>query len=794
MIEVNCVFKKYVSQRGGSVEALKGVSMSLPDTGMISIIGKSGCGKTTLLNMIGALDSPDSGEIVVSIQSQAGEKRLNLVKCSENELDEFRNLYLGCVFQDYYLIDEWTVRQNLELVLKQQREAEGISENDKRIKEALDFVDLSGCEGRYVNELSGGQQQRVSVARAMIKNPRILIADEPTGNLDSATTKAILDLLKKASERCLVVMVTHDEEAAAVYSDRIIKIVDGQVSYDRELNQPQGDSLCCDEGKEAVRLPFGTVVSIAWASLRVRKWKLVVSTLVFMILFTAIELMGVYQASDAGKSIASLAEHSGDPFLYTQIEKVFEGGTGNLLSVSTGNSTAQKDLLRKEFGADMCFPMIEGLEVECPSKLSMVSANVIIGGLADNRFELRGRMPENANEIVITDCIEYELGFIENESINETVFIGGKELIVCGVIVIGYNDFYASVSTISNAEQVRRIYEMETCGRRVLVSRDFPNTLADDISLQITKGDLRRNGELTADLYRTTVGNIAALETGNYTLVDGHLPRNDNEIIVSSTVARTVLAEREWFSEEAEYLFQDIHGENTEGMFSGYVSIYEYIPHARVVGTFELKDGSGIDLFVTEEIYHKLKTDYLDDKYFDSLEVVVSDKNRSAKAFTEVLRHGITMHTFGVKDVYLFYESKATTDSVYKSELPIAALLMLLLGILFFTFNAKDNHAQIGIMRALGVTRSDITMSMIMEGCVLTISSIVVAMGALFGWYILFNRRLMGSFGFSFQMMNINPIMVLFPIVVFLAGTVFAVSCPIFIMTGRKPVDIIKRF
>ncbi len=794
MIEVNGISKKYVSHKGDSVEALKEITMSLPDTGMISIIGKSGCGKTTLLNMIGALDRPDSGEIVVTIQNKEGETRLDIVKCTEDELDEFRNLHLGCVFQDYYLIDEWTVKQNLELVLKQQKNGEGTPAKDEQIREALDFVDLSGCEGRYVNELSGGQQQRVSVARAMIKNPEILIADEPTGNLDSATTKAILDLLKKASEKCLVVMVTHDEEAAATYSDRIIKIVDGQISYDREVNHAHGENLDGEKQKKVVRLPFGTIASIAWASLRVRKWKLIISTLVFMILFTSIELIAAYQATDMGKSIASLVEQSGDPFLYTKTEKFINDDSQSLLDVTTGNSEMQKELLRKEFGEDMCFPVVEELEVEYSAKNTLTTANIVIGGLADDRFELRGRMPKEANEAVITDCIEAELEFAPDESINKTVTIGGKEVTICGVIVIGYDDYFNSISAMTNEERTRRTYEMDTSGRRILVSKEFLPELADDMSLRIVKGELRRNSELTSDINRVTVGNIAAWESNGFTLIDGHLPEKDNEIVVSNHVAQTILNERNWFEEEVEYGFQDIHGKNTEGLFSGYVSIYEYLPHVEIVGTFESNNGSDIDYFVTEEIYQKLKADFLDDKYFDSLEVVVNGKNRDAKAFTKVCNNGITMNTFGIRDVNLFYESKSLTNSVYKSGIQIAALLMLLLGILFFTLNAKDNHARIGIMRALGVTRSDITKSMIMEGGVITISSILVAMCVLLGWFLWFNHRMMVNFEFSFHMININPITVLLPIVVFLVGTVIAVSCPILIMTGRKPIDIIRSF
>ncbi len=223
MIELKNVTKIYKT-KGGSVRALDGVSLLLPEKGMVFILGKSGCGKSTMLNILGGLDKPTAGEIIVKGRSSTS--------FSSSDFDSYRNTFVGFIFQEYNVLPEFSVKQNVILA----PELQGNKERIQAVGEVLSSVELSGLEDRKPNTLSGGQKQRIAIARALIKNPEIILADEPTGALDSATGKAVLDTLKKLSENKLVVVVSHDREFAERYADRIVELHDGKILSDRSVS------------------------------------------------------------------------------------------------------------------------------------------------------------------------------------------------------------------------------------------------------------------------------------------------------------------------------------------------------------------------------------------------------------------------------------------------------------------------------------------------------------------------------------------------------------------------------
>ena len=187
MLQIKNLTKIYKPKKGQPVKALDGVSLTFPEKGMIFLLGKSGSGKSTLLNLLGGLDSFDSGEILISGQKTAHFRG--------KDFDSYRNTLVGFIFQEYNVLEEFTVGANIALAL----ELQGRHATDAEIGGILDEVDLAGYGARRPNELSGGQKQRVAIARALVKKPKIIMADEPTGALDSATGRQILDTLKKLS-------------------------------------------------------------------------------------------------------------------------------------------------------------------------------------------------------------------------------------------------------------------------------------------------------------------------------------------------------------------------------------------------------------------------------------------------------------------------------------------------------------------------------------------------------------------------------------------------------------------
>ena len=204
------------------VHAVKGVSLNFRKSEFVSILGPSGCGKTTLLNIIGGLDQYTDGDLIINDKSTKEFK--------SRDWDAYRNRSIGFIFQSYNLIPHLNVLQNVELALT----ISGVSRKKKRklAVDALERVGLGGQLRKKPNQMSGGQMQRVAIARAIVNNPEIILADEPTGALDTKTSEQVMDLLQEIADDRLVIMVTHNPELAQRYSTRIIELTDGEVIAD----------------------------------------------------------------------------------------------------------------------------------------------------------------------------------------------------------------------------------------------------------------------------------------------------------------------------------------------------------------------------------------------------------------------------------------------------------------------------------------------------------------------------------------------------------------------------------
>lgn len=221
MLQIKEICKQY--KTGDLVQtALDHVSLNFRDNEFVAILGPSGSGKTTLLNIIGGLDRYDSGDLIIN--------GITTRKYKDKDWDSYRNHTIGFIFQSYNLIPHQSVLANVELALT----ISGISrgERRKRAKEALEKVGLGNQLHKRPNQMSGGQMQRVAIARALVNDPDILLADEPTGALDSETSIQVMDLLKEVAKDKLVIMVTHNPELAEDYANRIVRVKDGKILDD----------------------------------------------------------------------------------------------------------------------------------------------------------------------------------------------------------------------------------------------------------------------------------------------------------------------------------------------------------------------------------------------------------------------------------------------------------------------------------------------------------------------------------------------------------------------------------
>ena len=269
MLELKGIKKDYLAGEN-TVHALKGIDLRFRRNEFVSILGPSGCGKTTMLNIIGGLDQYTEGDLIINGRSTKDFK--------DRDWDTYRNHSIGFVFQSYNLIPHQTVLQNVELALT----LSGVSkaERRKRAKKALEDVGLGNQLSKKPSEMSGGQMQRVAIARALVNNPDIILADEPTGALDTETSIQVMEILKEISRDRLIIMVTHNPELAEQYSSRIIRVLDGRLTddsrplteeeYQRELRADKAEN---ENGKKLKKpsMSFGTSFSLSLKNLFTKK-------------------------------------------------------------------------------------------------------------------------------------------------------------------------------------------------------------------------------------------------------------------------------------------------------------------------------------------------------------------------------------------------------------------------------------------------------------------------------------------------------------------------------------------
>lgn len=442
MIVLKEIEKIYLTKNSPQVVALKNINLTFESKGMVFITGKSGCGKSTLLNILGALDSCTSGSMII--------ENKNINEFTEIELDNYRNSYVGFVFQEFHVLNAYNVYDNIRLTKELQQEK--ISE--KELDAYLEKVSLTNLGKRKMNELSGGQKQRVAILRALIKNPRIILADEPTGNLDKINSEQIFEILKEISQEKLVIIVTHDLEAAQKYADRIIELKDGEIINDTKptLN-PEKTTLTLKESY----LPFLFALKLAWNNLKRYPKKCILTIILFFISLLCCILLinsSLFNSTSLAIKLMNLNENYNievHKINYVQNTKWKEEWQSEedqyLKNIYSGTTNPIYELY--DFTTPLTFYLNTPQE---PSKLFPTTPNITsYVEIKDPKIltNLTGSIPTSSNEIVIH---EYLANYIINYGIKEKngswipqneeellskthpIYLGDNEVYISGIL------------------------------------------------------------------------------------------------------------------------------------------------------------------------------------------------------------------------------------------------------------------------------------------------------------------------------------------------------------------------
>ena len=805
MIELNNISKVY-PLKSGDVYALKDINLTLGDSGMVFILGKSGSGKSTLLNILGGLDNYTSGNMIIDGVSTDNYRK--------QDYDSYRNDYVGFVFQEYYLIDDFNVRKNIDLAL----ELKGEKDRTRKIDEALKIVGLEGYAERKIVELSGGQKQRVAIARAIVKSPHIILADEPTGNLDSSTSTEIFDLLKELSRDRLVVVVSHDRESAEKYADRIVEICDGKIMRDTYCHTVEGEQYSSMETKHNVKLSRGNLsfcatMSYALNNMKDKIGRIIASIILFVLSLALLGFSMGVSRYDVVKTTQEAYKKSG----YSTI------------SLYVGNNMQLFDYADTTFGGNVV-PVYEGdmLHRNKNSGLSKKFNARIMTTIDENIAQrlgydvLYGRLPSKAEEVCVQKfSLEKELaqneeywserGIVDIESLYEAIHNDFNYDIV-GVIDTHvpkiFDEFLKNPTEdeMNKWEKDKLFLYDEYCEQSQIFTciMAHPSYFDKYYIPRMDEFTWNMNTAFGSKPAMLHPGRLSVLATSDYSKIDGvdsgvvtmrqdaydaiYKAGLNNQLADSSLESLLkVLADNEV---EVQYITRN-HGK-----------WYKF----RIIGVIEDDRFMELTKVGDDRIY--LSDDIVEKEFQNTtcIKNVVFNIN-DTESLGKAISISNIMNTDRTESIYFPGRINKAVESIQHSIAPFkifALVASLIFGLMtaitmlsFFLSTIKDKSQEIAILRAIGVKNGNVLLIFLYEAIIITAISLLVAIPLCYSISFAFENFEMAAMSNNtnafIHFVNID--VVCYAIILAMAASivVLGVVLPFVKLMKMKPMDIIRK-
>lgn len=816
------------------MKALDGVSVSFPEKGFIFINGVSGSGKTTLMNMLSGLDSPTSGEIFY--------QESNITEYSQKEWDRFRNLKIGIVFQSFNLLDDLSVQENLMLPLKIQEFEEPVTE--EQVKKILGYIGLPGYEKTTCCELSAGQKQRLAIARAIIKNPDIVIADEATGNLDPQNTESVLQLFNHISKERLVILISHDIHAAKEYGDRIITLSEGRIvsdvdntmikhlsEYGYDVTVDNGKniksvvlnkwdireeivadgkwnndhfedtrivlSVHCDQpakitegyigpigvGKEK-RLPFKDILGHTIYFFRTGGGRsfltLMLVAFISALFFTAV-LLTQY---DYGRTVLNYMEATGANAF--PVEMVIASDSAHY--VSCGN-TYLKKLVEDTEG----YYLKEGTlkELYYSEKTSDDEVNVSYTG-----FETYGvwntRLwyaddPEPFSSLILKG--NYPNG-IEEIAISQSLADKMKLGIGAPVWINGKEMHIVGIMDLCTSDGSDEPYAA------LLVTKEF-----EMLSLRLDKGghslggvDITLSGNPRDYAFRNETFGCWENSLESEDLLWGRIPEKDNEVVISAKKAEVFGDyKNELFT--TNYRLPNLSDPQYGGEYDGIIDLSKIIgKNVVIVGIYDdekcLKEGN---ILFSKKVYEKLIEEYME--YYSFERCWYIEINNGIGRVSAMTEDGFQVIDSVAAHIY---SNRNLTNRIKKVLWIVIGILFVMETVLlvaFLSYNVKDHAKRIGILRILGTGHKDINRIYLLNSLYLSLVSLLMAIVATIGIISYLSKKDMDLNAVSalrYEMISADYRLLILLFCIVLVVSIVVTWIPLKIMSRKNTIHLLQ--
>lgn len=843
MIEIDNLIKEY-NTSGKVVRASNNISYRFESNGLNFILGKSGCGKTTLLNILSGLDSYDSGSVIVN--------GYNISKFNEKELDDYRNIHIGIIFQDFNLLQDINVYDNLKIVLKLQgskQEKKNKSEDeDIKIKQILKEVGLEGYEKRKVCELSGGEKQRIAIARCLLKKTDIILADEPTGNLDKKTGEAILDLLKQISKNRLVIVVSHDKEAAYKYGDKIIHMSDGSIigidkgenkkllysfnitdnknfskdfenldklkmlevvskyidssSMDGELvikDIVKNEKICTEEENsveeseksevQANRLLNKYKLKLSYLFLKKRKLRFLFTTILLALTCVLLYFSLYISFYKKNTIIVKYLNENKTELLPSYLQCSYEDDFYNNITNDVSKGKYFNEILSSQLSEYASISKAVFDNIMENGDLTVYNATIFFTE-DDEAYprKIKGNIPRNSHEIVISDYIASKL----NVKLNDTLVYNEVELKIVGIYETDYIEI--GLQHKLNYGYSNPIFDFNCIYKyfATYVSEELlEETKSRTESIEIQAGDFVKRKQMLQYL-ESYISVAAAGEVSKEDLLEGRMPENNNEILISADYAEKYgLLNNKYSSNK--WNFSDIYKASYKNAYSNMLNLYDYYKEGvEIVGIVASSpERVQRDFYIYENRWNEIINDYY--QYYYGSYVVNADSHYYNEIIKNADKAGIYFNEPAINNILDF-------DNLINDIKPILYLILIISMFInfimigtFIHISINENKKNIGILRSLGVKMSDCIQIFALEFLIMFLCSVVVVIPVIIRIISMVNNMYRNSLEeINYCIIDKSYIIFAIVFIVEIVVNVLSIYLPIKNIRRKNPIEIIN--
>ena len=807
---------KYYKSGSETYHALRDINLEFGDSGMHFIHGKSGSGKSTLLNVLGGLDKYDSGDLIIDNVSTAD--------FSRRDFNTYRNTYIGFVFQEFNVLKGLSVYENIALSLELQHM--NVKHNHDKIQEIIDKVGLTGLENRMMNQISGGQRQRVAIARALIKNPRVIIADEPTGNLDSKNSKMVMDLLKELSKDHLIIVVTHSDTLAHEYADRLIEIRDGSVTKDTGNNGGLDKDLVLDP----VKVPDKTSLTLSLKSIFKNKMRFIVMILLFALSLTFAGVVVNLSLADTTKVYSEYQNEYGNFVININKKYLSRGIEANtaffdyeLLEYQEKYNEDENGHIKVLKGMDYYIPIDENATTEDPFWINHIQRIHLYDNKILSNFEfLYGKHTNASNAVTITDYLADNLIYQNyfGDAVESREDLIGAEIrsddmkepfVIRGIIKTNYEDFLTrdlTDSKIWSAFQDNLVFysSMFTNQEKyaaIYSSSNFEEFYDDVIFDLINKKGYCEDVKITT--YDKAKGTVHASMGKEPTQ-----PKEGNPTQIAVTTG--FLKKVTGLDGDIDELFNKIYFEVTyEKTVGNYVTEYMYaivylnavrrVPTSLSCVVTDIIEDDEAVIYTPALKNTQLFTRMLSSSYGEGgFATLISDTldgseeiiNANSTAYREMIENDILISNQAFQKVLLVDDFINNNLWLFIGIFFVFGLFSVLLIFNFVIINIKNSTRDIGIYMSLGLSGFRISLIYLFQVIIMGLCAFVLAAIAVVVFLLVLDIRFTALAAVNLTIINITALGMIAILGISIIVPVAAVIIPLLDLSRKHPVDVIK--